>query len=153
MSEAIITVEQENKVSKRLKKQEKMAKILIECEQKMDKFLFKVEENLKTLPNGEKLANLPIFVSMVKSYIKKEYTAFPINTIVSIVSLLIYWVSPVDIIPDKIPFWGKLDDTCALTIVLRGVGKDVEEYKKWKNKELNKPLCEDIESEQTESNS
>ena len=86
------------------------------------------------------MANIPVFVAMVKSYIKKEYTAFPINTLVSIVALLLYWVAPVDIIPDKIPVWGKLDDICALTIVLRGVGKDVEAYKEWRNGEINKPL-------------
>ena len=77
---------------------------------------------------------------MVKSYIKKEYTAFPINTIVSIVALLLYWVTPVDIIPDKIPVLGKADDIYALTIVLRGVEKDVEAFKAWKKGEINKPL-------------
>lgn len=142
MSETALTI-QEEKVSKKLKAKEKLAKILIESEKKMDEFLLKLEEELKTLPQGEKLANIPIFVSMVKSYIKKEYTAFPINTVVSIVALLIYWVAPTDIIPDKIPFWGKADDICALNIVLKAVGKDVEAYKAWKNGEINKPLFEE----------
>ena len=140
MSEAVLTSKDEEKINKRLKRKEKLAKILIASEQKMDEFLLKLEEELKTLPQGEKMANIPVFVAMVKSYIKKEYTAFPINTLVSIVALLLYWVAPVDIIPDKIPVWGKLDDICALTIVLRGVGKDVEAYKEWRNGEINKPL-------------
>ena len=140
MSEAVLTSKDEEKINKRLKRKEKLAKILIASEQKMDEFLLKLEEELKTLPQGEKMANIPVFVAMVKSYIKKEYTAFPINTLVSIVALLLSWVAPVDIIPDKIPVWGKLDDICALTIVLRGVGKDVEAYKEWRNGEINKPL-------------
>ena len=143
MSEAILTNEDEEKINKRLKRKEKMAKILLASEQKMDEFLRKLEEELKTLPQGEKLANIPVFVSMVKSYIKKEYTAFPMNTLVSIVALLLYWVAPIDIIPDKIPVWGKMDDLCALSIVLRGVGKDVEDYKAWKKGEINKPLFKD----------
>ena len=117
-----------------------MAKILIASEKKMDEFLLKLEEELKTLPQGKKIANIPVFVSMVKDYIKKEYTTFPMHTLVSIVALLLYWVSPVDIIPDKIPVFGKADDIYALTIVLRGVGKDVEVYKAWKKGEINKPL-------------
>ncbi|MBR7100394.1 MAG: DUF1232 domain-containing protein [Clostridia bacterium] len=143
MREAILNIQDEEKVNKRLKRKEKLAKILIASEKKMDEFLLKVEEELKTLPQGEKLANIPVFVSMVKSYIKKEYTAFPMNTLVSIVALLLYWVSPVDIIPDKIPLLGKLDDICALSIVLRGVGKDVEVYKAWKKGEINKPLFQE----------
>ena len=144
MTEAILTIQDEERINKKLKRKEKMAKILIASEQKMDEFLLKLEEELKTLPQGEKIANIPVFVSMIKSYIKKEYTAFPMNTIVSIVALLLYWVSPVDIIPDKIPIWGKADDICALTIVLRGVEKDVVEYKAWKNGEINKPLSQNI---------
>ena len=140
MSEAVLTKLDEEKINKNLKRKEKIAKILIESEQKMDEFLLKVEEELKTLPHGEKIANIPVFVSMIKSYIKKEYTAFPINTLVSIVALLLYWISPIDLIPDKIPVFGKADDICALTMVLRGVGKDVEAYKAWKNGEINKPL-------------
>lgn len=132
--------ENEEKVGKQLKRKEKLAKILIESEKKMDEFLLKLEEELKTLPQGEELANIPVFVSMVKSYIKKEYTAFPMNTLVSIVALLLYWVAPIDIIPDKIPLLGKMDDICALNIVLRGVGKDVEAYKAWKQGEINKPM-------------
>lgn len=132
MTEAIFTIQDEEKINKKLKRKEKMAKILIASEQKMDEFLLKLEEELKTLPQGEKIANIPVFVSMIKSYIKKEYTAFPMNTIVSIVAFLLYWVSPVDIIPDKIPIWGRVDDICALTIVLRGVEKDVVAYKAWK---------------------
>ena len=144
MTEAILTIQDEEKINKKLKRKEKMAKILIASEQKMDEFLLKLEEELKTLPQGEKIANIPVFVSMIKSYIKKEYTSFPMNTIVSIVALLLYWVSPLDIIPDKIPIWGRADDICALTIVLRGVEKDVVAYKAWKNGEINKPLSQNI---------
>jgi len=113
MREAILNIQDEEKVNKRLKRK-------------------------------EKLANIPVFVSMIKSYIKKEYTAFPMNTLVSIVALSLYWVSLVDIIPDKIPIWGKADDICALIIVLRAVGRDVEAYKAWKKGEINKPLFQDI---------
>lgn len=144
MAEAILSIQDEGKISKKLKRKEKMAKILIASEKKMDEFLLKLEKELKILPQGEKIANIPIFVSMIKSYIKKEYTAFPMNTLVSIVALLLYWVSPVDIIPDHIPILGKADDICALTIVLRGVEKDVEAYKMWKKGEINKPLFQNI---------
>ena len=140
MNTTVTTIEKEEKIKKQLKRKEKLAKIIIESEEKMDEFLKKLEEELKTLPQGEKLANIPVFVSMIKDYIKKEYTDFPLNTLVSIIALLLYWISPADIIPDKIPVWGKLDDICALNIILRGVGKDVEAYKNWKNRIINKSL-------------
>ena len=140
MVEATLNNKEQERINKQLKRKEDLAKILIESEEKMDEFLHKLEEELKTLPHGEKLAYIPVFVSMIKDYIKKEYTAFPINTLVSIVALLLYWIAPFDLIPDKIPIWGKMDDICALNIVLRAVGKDIDDYKAWKNGELNKPL-------------
>lgn len=132
MSKAIDNNHDEEKISKILKSKEKIAKILIKSEQKMDEFLFKIEEEIKTLPKGETLSNIPIFVSMVKSYMKRGYTAFPVNTLVAIIAFLLYWIAPVDLIPDKIPVLGKADDVYALGIVLHGVGKDVEEYKIWR---------------------
>lgn len=140
MGEAVLSAKEEEKVNKLLKAKEKLAKFLIENEQKMDEFLLKLEKQLKDLPQGEKLANIPVFAAMIKSYIKKEYTALPKNTLVSIVAFLIYWLAPVDVIPDKIPVWGKLDDVCALNIVLRGVSDDVEAYKAWKNGTVNAAL-------------
>ncbi len=60
---------------------------------------------------------------------KKEYTEVPLGTILGIVSALIYILSPIDLIPDRIPGAGHLDDAAVLLICLKaGAEDDIKEY-------------------------
>lgn len=93
----------------------------------------RLEKKLKTIPApGDKLAVLPIMISLVRNYIKKEYTDVPIGTVIAIISALIYVLSPADIIPDGILGVGYLDDAAVVTICWKLVKSDVEEYKRWR---------------------
>lgn len=115
------------------------AEEMLKDEDKMERFLQRLEKKLKTIPvAGNKLANVPIMVSMVRSYIKKEYKDIPIGTIIAIISALIYFVSPIDIIPDSIPFLGYFDDAAVVAACWKLVESDVDEYIKWRqyNKDL-----------------
>ena len=73
-------------------------------------------------------------VSLVRSYIKKEYTDIPLGVIISIVSTLIYIVSPFDLLHDAIPVIGYVDDLILLGFVLKMIHSDVDEYRKWRVK-------------------
>ena len=117
------------------------AEEMLKDEDKMERFLQRLEKKLKKIPlAGDKLANVPIMISMVRSYIKKEYTDIPIGTIIAIISALIYFLSPIDIVPDSIPLLGYFDDAAVVAACWKLVESDVDEYIKWRkdnNKELN----------------
>ncbi len=105
---------------------------------KLDEFLLKVEDKLKAIPNvGEKLSHIPVFISLVKSFIKKEYTEIPMGTIIAVVSALIYFLSPVDLIPDIIPGLGVIDDAAVVVACLALVDKDIVDYIKWRDENGN----------------
>lgn len=109
------------------------AEELLKDEDKMERFLQRLEKKLKVIPlAGEKLADVPILVSLVRNYIKKEYTDVPIGTIIAIVSALIYFVSPIDIVPDSIPVLGYFDDAAVVAACWKLVESDVEEYLIWR---------------------
>lgn len=109
------------------------AKATIENEDKFEKFVQRLENKLKLIPGiGEYLSDIACMVSLVRSYIKKEYTDIPLGTILSIVVTLLYIISPVDLIPDVIPGVGYLDDIALLVWVLKSIHSDVEEYKQWR---------------------
>ena len=78
-------------------------------------------------------------ISLVRSYIKKEYTDIPIGTIIAVISAVAYIVSPIDVIPDVIPGVGYLDDAAVVVACLALVGADVTEYVKWRD-ENNKTI-------------
>ncbi|MDD3536919.1 MAG: YkvA family protein [Eubacteriales bacterium] len=45
---------------------------------------------------------------------------------------LLYFVSPIDLIPDVIPGLGLTDDVVILGLIIRQVSSDLDKYKAWK---------------------
>lgn len=108
--------------------------MLLNNEDKMERFLERLEEKLKMVPvAGEWLANVPMLISLVRSYVKKEYQDIPVGSMVAIVGALLYILSPVDLIPDTVPGAGYLDDAAVIAWAMKMVHGDVEEYKRWKD--------------------
>ena len=125
----------EKGAKKELEKRYGKAEELLEDKEKTEMFLQKLERKLKTIPvAGEALSRVPILISLVRNYIRKEYTDLPVRSIIAIVSGLIYLLAPVDVIPDVIPGFGYVDDLSVLTFCLKLVGDDVKEYQKWREK-------------------
>lgn len=48
------------------------------------------------------------------------------------ISALIYFVSPVDIIPDFLPVVGYLDDAAVVAACIKLVKSDIDDYKQWR---------------------
>jgi uncharacterized membrane protein YkvA (DUF1232 family) len=109
------------------------AQKILNDEDRLERLLQKLEKKLKIIPvAGDTLANLPAMISLIRSYVKKEYQDVPLGTIIAVVSAIAYVVSPVDIIPDFIPGAGYLDDVAVITVCLKLVGSDVDDYRKWR---------------------
>ncbi|MDK8278334.1 YkvA family protein [Peptostreptococcus anaerobius] len=130
MQPEIIT---DKKAEKQLKKGYEEAQKILNDEDSMEKFLQSLEKKLKMIPVvGDKLSVVPVMASLVRSYVNKEYTDIPVGSILAIVSALIYFVSPVDLMPDSIPGIGYLDDAAIITTCWKLVESDVDEYQMWR---------------------
>ena len=100
--------------------------------------LVKIKEgSKKALDHKGALANvwdqLQLLFSVAKDYSNGSYTAIPKASIIAITAGILYFISPLDFIPDLIPGLGFVDDAYILTLVFKQVSKDLERYKKWKN--------------------
>ena len=125
----------EEKVKEEYEKGFKEAKRLLKNPDKLEVLLQKLEKKLKVLPVvGNTFAIVPAMISLVRSYVKKEYTEVPLGTIVGIISALIYILSPIDLVPDAIPVAGYADDTAILLACLKaGAEDDIKDYQKWRD--------------------
>lgn len=75
--------------------------------------------------------NIQLLFGMVKDWISGEYREIPVGSIVVIIMGLLYFVSPVDLIPDFIP-GGLVDDALVLGLVIKQVKSDIDKYRVWK---------------------
>lgn len=109
------------------------AEEIVKDADKIERLLERIEQKLKLIPVvGNKLSDVPILISLVRAYAKKEYTDIPIGSIIGIVAALLYLLNQVDLIPDFIPGAGYLDDVAVIAVAMAMVHDDVEEYRKWK---------------------
>ncbi len=121
----------EEEAKKELEKGYENAEKILKNQDKMEEFLQKAEKKLKKMPiAGDTLAMIPTMISLIKSYIKKEYKDIPMGTIIAVISALTYWISPVDIFPDSIPGIGYIDDAAVISACLKFIGTDLADYKK-----------------------
>lgn len=126
--------EELNKIFKDKKRIEE-AKDILQDEDKVDRLIKKVIKSLENIPViGKFFADVPTLCMLIKDYVQGNYTEIPLATIITAVIALTYFVSPIDIIPDVIPFLGKVDDAIVIGIAVLAIHNDLADYKiyKWK---------------------
>ncbi len=84
-------------------------------------------------PLGRFISDVKMMISLVKDYWNKNYREVPWWTVAAVVTALLYVLSPVDLIPDFIPFFGLLDDAAVVSACLFLVEQDLSRYKSWKD--------------------
>lgn len=73
--------------------------------------------------------------SLLRDWFNGTYDQIPSRMIASLAGALIYFISPVDLIPDWIPMAGFLDDAAILAAVFKLSEADLKFYRRWKRKQ------------------
>ena len=121
------------KIIEMYEKYKEKAMEFLDDDEKLEQLLENLEEKLKLIPGvGEKLADVPALISMLRAYMNKTYREVPAGTVLSIIATLLYVLSPLDIVPDGIPVLGIADDILLVDYVMDKIHDDVEKYRKWK---------------------
>ena len=101
---------------------------------KVDEILMKIEEKLKDIPAvGNCLSEVPLMISMIKSYITKDYTNVSPKVIALMLGSFIYLIKKKDFIPDNRPFVGHIDDIAVLALAIKLSEPELKAFKEWRN--------------------
>lgn len=76
-----------------------------------------------------------LLIRMVRAYATGEYRSLPWKSLISIVAVLIYFVSPIDLIPDFLPFIGITDDVALVLWLIKTIGSDIQKFSAWERDE------------------
>ena len=123
----------EEQVKEALESGYAQSEALLNDKDELDDFLYRLEQKINDMPFvGKKFSMIPIMISLVKNYVQGKYTTIPYGTILAVLSALIYFLAPIDIVPDFIPLAGYLDDMAVLGLCMNMVSIDIETYEKWR---------------------
>jgi uncharacterized membrane protein YkvA (DUF1232 family) len=84
---------------------------------------------------GEVFTDLQTLLRLINAYAKGDYRVIPARTIVAAVGAVIYFVSPVDAIPDVIPGIGFVDDAAVLYFVVKVIASDLDDFRRWEDEQ------------------
>ena len=70
---------------------------------------------------------------LIKSSMAGEYTGVPGTTVAAAVAVLIYFLSPIDLIPDFIPVLGLLDDVALVAWFSTTLKGEMDKFSEWES--------------------
>jgi uncharacterized membrane protein YkvA (DUF1232 family) len=80
---------------------------------------------------GGIFADLQLIFRMVRAWLRGEYQQLSNRSLVLLVGALVYFLMPIDAIPDFIPGIGFLDDAGVIAMALAAVKAEVDRFKAW----------------------
>ena len=69
--------------------------------------------------------------ALLKDWYMGNYKKIPFRMVASIAVAMLYLVSPLDVVPDWLPFGGLLDDALVLAAIFAMSRRDLDEYLAW----------------------
>jgi uncharacterized membrane protein YkvA (DUF1232 family) len=79
--------------------------------------------------------DLMLLFRFVKAWVKGEYREVPTRSVFWAIFAILYFLSPIDLIPDFLP-GGYLDDIAVITFVLKKIRADLDKFIAWETKKI-----------------
>lgn len=80
---------------------------------------------------GEMWEKLQALLRLVTAWVQGRYRVVPWRTLILAIAGILYFLDPLDLFPDPIPFLGYLDDAGVLALVVKAIQKDIDRFLTW----------------------
>lgn len=106
----------------------------------LPKLAMKIKDaNWKNVNAGAAKEKFFVLGRLIKAYATGQYREVPWKTILLIVAAVIYFVNPLDLVPDIIPLTGLTDDFAVLLWVYNSVSNEIEKFLEWEKNKVGQP--------------
>ncbi len=109
-----------------------------------DKALIKVQSGGNKFKDG--YSTVTHFVKMIHDFFKNDFLLEKKELLLMLAGL-VYFISPIDIVPDFIPFVGLLDDFAVLAFIAKRLSGTMDNYEEYVNEDKTGNYI-DVESEE-----
>ena len=76
---------------------------------------------------------------LVKAYVTGKYREIPWKSVLIILAAIIYFINPIDLIPDVVPVLGLSDDFGVLLWVYNSLRNEVDKFLTWERSQASLP--------------
>ena len=124
------------KIAKAVEKKQSKAEEYLRDPKKTEKLLEDAAKKTKDYeknrgPLDEVWIYLTALYRLLRAYIRGEYRDISWKSIVLVTVGIIYFVSPIDLIPDVIPVVGHVDDAAVIVFVVKQIKADLDDFLTW----------------------
>ena len=117
------------------------AKEMVKDNDRLRGLLLGVAKKLAKIGDGSNeskgfVMQIKLLIRMIQAHIGGSYRAFAPWTLVMFVFALIYFITPLDLIPDFVPALGFTDDITVALMIMKRFSQDISEYKAWERSQL-----------------
>ncbi|RMG63391.1 MAG: DUF1232 domain-containing protein [Calditrichaeota bacterium] len=74
---------------------------------------------------------LELLLNLVRAYVRGEYRRVPWKALVLMVGALLYFLNPMDIVPDFLAGIGFIDDATVIAMVVQAVREELERFRQF----------------------
>ena len=73
---------------------------------------------------------------LLRAYAQGEYRTIPWKSLLLVVAAILYFINPIDLIPDLMPVLGLTDDFAVLLMVYKSIGSDINKFLDWEKSQV-----------------
>ena len=121
--------------NKRLGRYISKAEKVVQEEGRVYELIRKASEKIEKLGRktfGDTWDEMLLVVEMIKRWSQGDYQDISKKSVIMVVAAIIYFVAPLDAVPDFLFGWGYLDDLAVLRLVFNQLKVEIEKFKQWK---------------------
>jgi len=80
-------------------------------------------------------ADIKDMIALIRDFAKGDYRDIPWVSIAAITAAVLYFINPLDLVPDFVPILGYVDDAAIIGLALKFIGGDLNKYRHWRKKQ------------------